>query len=345
MKLFYFGLLLLCFESCKSPAELLENGSYNQAFDKAVKEVKKGKDIDQNITVIEKSVDIKVASALRYAVIKSQGGNVKDWINTQTKLYQALEEVGRANILLKGMINEPYDELCSVKKDIDYQIVEHYYDKGHDYLDDYYNQEQKVDARNAYFSFVECEKFEGQSFFPNLADDKEDAYQNGIVYYVSDYGNIGGRLFLEPLPRDAGFKPDCDISIDHGFVSFSTSENDDEDVQTKTIETGQESVTDTSGNTTYIPIMAKIEATIITKIITVTAQVTTQLRSTNITGQCFVSSSSFTTEISDTYEEVSVVGDERALNHPVETNSGEPAFYRDRLESEVIKKAEDNIGI
>lgn len=78
---------------------------------------------------------MKVASALRYATIKSKSENVKDWVKTQSKLYRTLEEVGIANILLRDIINEPYDELCNVKKDIDYQIVEHYYDEGDDYLD------------------------------------------------------------------------------------------------------------------------------------------------------------------------------------------------------------------
>lgn len=90
-----------------------------------------------------------------------------------------------------------------------------------------------MDARSAYFIFVECEKYEGQSFFPDLAEDMKDAYQNGIVYYVSDYGNIGRRFFLKPLPRGAEFRPDCDINIDHGFVSFSTSESVARDKQTK----------------------------------------------------------------------------------------------------------------
>lgn len=335
----------MCISSCKSPAELLENGNYIQAFDKAVKEVKKGKNIDQNIKVIEKSAEMKAASAIRYATIKSKSENVKDWIKVQTKLYGSLEELGKANILLDGDISKPYDKLCNKKKDIDFQIVEYYYDEGHNYLDDFYNQKMKIDARNSYYSFVECEKYEGQSFFPGLADDKEDAYQNGIVYYVSDYGNIGLRLFLKPLPIDADFKPDCDIIIDHGFVSFSTSESVERETQTKTIETGQEAVTDTSGITTYIPIMGEIEAIVVTKTITVIAQVTTHLWSTNITGQCSVHSSSFTTQNSDSYEEVSVEGNKRALRHHVDTNSGAPAFFKDGLESDVIDKAYNNIGI
>ncbi len=202
-----------------------------------------------------------------------------------------------------------------------------------------------MQSRNAYYSFKNGEKHEGQSFFPSLADDKEDAYQNGIVYYISDYGNIGRRLFLKPLPRGANFKPDDDIRIDHGYVSFSTSESEYRDSQTKKIETGQEEVTDTSGNTTYIPILEKIQAIVVTKTITVTASVSTQLWSKNVTGQCSVHTSSFTTEISDSYEEVTVEGDERALRHSVYKDSGEPAFFKSGPESDVISKADGNIGI
>ena len=85
---------------------------------------------------------MKTVSALRYATIKSKSENVKDWVSAQTKLYGSLEELGKANILLKSVINESYDELCTKKKDIDCQIVEHYYDEGHDFLDDFTMKEK-----------------------------------------------------------------------------------------------------------------------------------------------------------------------------------------------------------
>ena len=220
--LFTFVLLLL---SCKSPTELLEEGNYKSAFKKAVKEVKYGKNVDQNIKVIEAAAEIKVNEALQFTAIKTKSGNVKDWIKTQAKVYNLLEDLGKANILTRGSIAEPYDMLCTEKKEIDYQIVEYYYDEGHRLLDRFYDGGPKVDARNAYYSFKKCEKFQGQEFFLNLAENINDAYQNGIVYYVSNNWNLGKKLFLHPLPKDADFLPDCDITIDHGYVSIYESES------------------------------------------------------------------------------------------------------------------------
>ncbi len=120
MKLIYFSLLALCILSCKSPTQLLEKGDCDQAFNRAVKEIKKRKNVAQNIKVIEKSTELRVAAALRFAEIKSNSEKTKDWVNAQTKLYKTLEEIGEANILLKGSISEPYDELCTAKKDIDF---------------------------------------------------------------------------------------------------------------------------------------------------------------------------------------------------------------------------------
>ena len=345
MRCLYVITTFMLLVSCKTPSELFDEGNYSKAFRKAAKEIKAGVNIKTNTDIIYKVSERKVAEAIRYATIKSNAKDVKDWIRTQTKIYDLLKDIGEINTLLNGAINAPYDALCNEKKDVDYQIVEYYYDEGHDHLDDFYITGEKETARNAYYSFLNCEKYEGQDFFPFLEDDKQDAYQNGIVYYVSDHGNIGSKLFLKPLPRDAEFEPDCEIRVDQSAVSYSVSESEQRVKHQKEIETGQESVVDTSGKTTYVPIMEDVEATVITRTITVTAHATTHIWSRGITGQCTVSSTSYDNDISDTYDEVYVEGDERALRHHINTKSGEPAFFRSDLEDDLLAQAERDIGI
>lgn len=347
MKYLYLLLIILAISSCKSPVKLLEEGKYNTAFDRAVAEVKRGKNVKENLEVIKISAELKVEEALRYSAIMTKTEKVKDWIKTQTKVYGLLEDLGKANKIVDGKIYEQYDALCNEKKDIDYQIVDYFYEEGHDHLDRFYNEGNKVDARHAYKSFKNCEKYEGQSFFLRLAENTEDAYQNGIVYYVSDYGKIGSRLFLKPLPKNAEFQPDCDILIDHGFVSFSSSESSSDDKKTEEIETGTEAVTDTSGNTTYHPIYETVSAKITTKTITITitARVSTKMTCINVTGQCSMRSSYFNTQFSDSYEEVSVSGDERAITFHVDEHCGEPAFFKSNIEDELMDLADAKIGL
>jgi hypothetical protein len=331
----------LLLSSCKSPTKLLEEGKYKSAFRKAVGEDKQGKNVEENIKVNEAAAEIKVNEALTFTAIKTRSENVKDWIETQTKVYKLLEDLGKANILTQGSISEPYDALCNEKKEIDYQIVDFYYEEGHNHLDRFYNEGNKIDARHAFYSLKNCEKYEGQQFFLNLLENTQDAHQNGIVYYVSNYGRIAKKLFLQQLPKDADFLPDCDINIDHGYVSFDKSESSSSKDYSKKVEDGKEEITDTSGHVTY----KTIEATVTTNTVTVTTIVTTFINCKNVIGQCSVSSSQYTTEVSDTYEEVSIEGDEDALDHHVDTNDGEPAFFESGLESEVLKLADRNVGI
>lgn len=345
MKYYYLLSIIILLSSCKSPVKLLNEGKYDSAFSKAVAEVKRGKNVELNLEVIQTAADLKVEEALKYAAIMTKTDKVKDWIKTQTKVYVLLEDLGKANKVVNGRIDEYYDVLCDEKKNIDYQIVDYFYEEGHDHLDRFYNEGNKIDARHAYESFKNCEKYEGQSYFPLLAENTEDAYQNGIVYYVSDYGRIGSRLFLKPLPKNANFKPDCDIKIDHGFVTFSTAESSSDETKTKEIETGTEAVTDTSGFTTYHPIYETVSATITTKTITVTARVNTDIRCINVTGQCSIGSSYFTTEISDSYDEIRISGDNRALSGFESEQTGQPAFFRSNLEDELIDQADRKIGL
>ena len=344
MKYHYTLILLLLLASCKSPSELLEKGSYDRAFTEAMKEIKKGKDVKINSEVaLKASQQIAHKSLLEFRK-KSNSHDVENWIDGQSNLFEVLERIGEANLELDGLLNAPYDKLCTEKKSIDYKIVEHYYNEGHDYFDAFDRNGQKIEARNAYYSFKKCDKYEGQTYFPNLALDIDAAYQNGIVYYTSNSIN-SSQLFLKPLPVDADFGADCNISISHGFVSYTTSESIHNDKKTKNIKTGQETIVDTSGVTTFRPIYEDVEATIVTKTITVEAEVQTNIWSEDLTGNCTVETRNIITTLDDSYDEVSVLGDERALYHIVTKTSGEPAFLRSSLESDLMKKANNAIGL
>lgn len=344
MKYHYTIILLLLISSCKSPTELLEKGNYERAFTEAMKEIQKDKNVEENTEVARIASQEISTNSLKAFRKKSRSHDVDVWIDGQTQLFEVLEKIGAANAELDGQLNESYDALCTEKKSIDYRIVEHYYNEGHDYFDAFDRTDQKIEARNAYYSFKNCDKYEGQTYFPDLALDIDAAYQNGIVYYTSS-SLLSTQLFLKPLPAGADFGADCRISISHGFVSYSTSESIHNDKKTKNIETGKETIVDTSGITTYKPIYEDIEATIVTKTITVTAQVNTNIWSEDLTGNCTVATRNIITTLDDSYDEVSVVGDERALYHIVTKSSGEPAFFRSNLESDLMKKANNAIGL
>lgn len=338
-------LSVLTLAACKSPTQLLDEGKHNSAFKKAIKEIKYDKNVQENTRVLKATAEFKVNEAIQYSRIKSKTQNVKDWIKTQTKIYTLLEDLGKANTITNGSISDSYDLLCNEKKDLDYQIVEFYYDEGQEHLDRFYRDGQKNDARKAYYSFKNCEKYEGQSHFLNLADQIKDAHKKGIVYYVSNYRDMGNKLFLKPLPGNADFLPDCDIYVDQGYVTVSEDRSSKSKDYEKEVEVGREEITDTSGNVTYKTIFETRRATVTTTTITLTATVTTFINSKNVTGQCNISSTQFTTRESDSYNEVSIDGDVEALQGNIREKSGSPAGFESNLQSKVMRRAERRIGL
>lgn len=336
---------MLLLASCKTPTQLLKEGNYKSAFKKAVREIRANKNIAENTKVIEATAKMKVDEAIQFSKIKTRTEDPKDWIETQTKVYQLLKDLGAANILTDGAIYEQYDLLCNEKKEVDYQIVDHFYEEGQDHLDRFYRHGQKLDARKAYYSLKKCEKYEGTSFFQDLPEAIVDAHQNGTVYYVSNYGAIANKLFLKQIPNDADFLPDCDIYVDQGFISIDETKSSKTKKYGKEVEVGREAEVDTSGNVTYKTLYETIEATVTTTTITVTASVTTYINCKNVTGQCTVKSSQFTTTETDTYKEIEIDGDTQALSTSIQEKRGAPSFFESDLRSRVMKRADRRVNI
>jgi len=334
---FYIFSLLLIFASCVTPEKALEQKRYKRALRLAANEIKSGKDVERNIRIMQTAADHIIDEELKRKKNLVNSSKVKDWIKVQDSYYRVLEVLGKANIKSNGAILSEYDEMCSTKKDLDFKIVEYYYSKGEKDLQKFYEDGQKVNARNAYYEFAAAKKHGGHLYYNNLEDIMSECHQNGIVYYIGDFHIVGHSFFLKPLPANADFEPDCDIRISYGFVDFSKSTSESSQDYTKEVVVGQEEEKDSLGNITYRDITEEVEATVTKIEVTVTASTYTYINSIDLTGQCTVGSESFRSEVSDNYEEIEFSGDERAIPEGLSEKSGAPAFFENNLKDELIK--------
>ncbi len=333
--LFY---ILIILSSCVTPEQALERRWYKMALRLSAKKIKNGKDVEKNIKILQTSADHIIVEELEKKKGLVNSPRVKDWIKVQDSYYRVLEVLGKANIVSDGKILEAYDEMCSIKKDLDFKIVEYYYNRGENHMKNYYKDNQKKDARSAYYEFVKAKKHGAAIYYNNIDVLISDAHQKGIVYYIGDVSVVGNNFFLKPLPENADFEPDCRINIDFGSHSYNKSSSESSRNYSKDVVVGKEEVKDTSGRITYRDIKKEVEATVTTVKVTVTVSTWTSVHSTNITGQCSVSSESFHCSVSDDYEEVHISGDRRAVPCGVSEKSGNSCFVESTLEDELDRK-------
>jgi len=330
-----FIALFLVFSSCVTPEKALEQGWYETALRLSANKIRDGKDVERNIRIMQTAADHIIDEELKAKKALVNSPKVKDWIKVQDSYYRVLEVLGKANVTANGAILTEYDEMCSTKKDLDFKIVEYFYSRGEKALQKFYDTGQKVNARTAYYEFAKAEKNGGDLYYNNLADIMDECHKNGIVYYIGDTYTVGSSFFLKPLPPNANFEPDCDIDIDYGLISFSESRSESSNTYTEEVVVGQEEVKDTSGNITYRDVIEEVEATITTVKVTVTASTWTSVNSSDLSGQCTVSSESFNSSVSDDYEEIIISGDSRAVPTGITEKTGAPVSFESELEDKL----------
>lgn len=322
---------ILCV-ACSTPSQLLEKGESERAFKLAQKKIKSGKDLNTNLFVLTKSTDHIIQNELQYNAHLTDSPSTKDWVKAQNNYFKTLKDIAAANELVDGQLQNKYDQLCNQKIELDFKIVDHFYQNGEALLATHYDQLSKHHAREAYFEFQECISFGGDRFFQNLDDKKQECIYEGRIFFVSHNFRPSTGLFFRPLPAEADFEPDCVISASFGPISYVEHAHSSSTSYSKEIKVGTSSHQDTSGQIIYTPIYETVTAKVTTTKVTGTVSSSTYIYAENITGYCFKSDQSFRNSLSDSYKEISISGDKRALDSAINECSGPPAFFRSKLE-------------
>ena len=333
------AIITICLLSaCSTPAKHLEKGHYQRAINQASKEISKGKNVKNNIDILNEAGNKKVDLVLisNYKTLAS--AEVKDWITVQNKYYATLADLGKANKLSAGKLAKPYDRLCEHKNNLDFKIAEHYYRSGSELLNSAINFDDKRIARQANYKFLSCIEYGGKTFYQDLEDKERESFELGVVYYITnDRDLVPHDRFLKALPRDATREPDCKFSMRSGSLNWSQNKDEKRKRLEEKIEISKTAVTDSTGLTTYDRKYETVTGTIVTTTTVVTLSKETTINVHDVSGHCFVNSRSFTTTVSDEYEEIRYVGDSRSWPINRKDKSGEPPLFRHNLENELEK--------
>jgi len=344
LRITYF-VLAIGLASCASPSKALEKGQNKKAMRLAKSDLKKNKNIEENIAILNEASNNEIDFILANNESKVASPEVKNWIKAQNNYYSLLENIGEANQITGGEVAQPYDRLCEVKTDLDFKIVEHYYDEGENHLAEYHYSDDKSKARSAYGFYHNAEEYGGDKYYQDIQDKKDYCVEHGRVYYRAYDYSPSNNIFLQPVPWNSDREADCVFNSSRSGYSSSQTRSTSQKTYSKKVEVGQEEIKDTSGNITYKTIYDKVYAYEDITEIKVTLRTNTWVNVENQTGHCHIRSWSFSDEVSDSFEEVRFSGDIRAYPAGANDQTGEPAFFRSNLEDELDRDVRRELGI
>jgi len=332
---YLFLLLSLLLGACTTPKKAYESGNHSKAISLIIKKLKKNEATKADLNILSKASNELVKTTLAKNDKKSRSPKVKNWIKVSEEYYEVLENVGEANQKSKGHITSSYDKICSAKKEVDFKIIDYFYEEGIVLLDKAANTGLKKAARQAHVEFENCVKYGGKNEYNDLEDMLEESHERGIVYFTSWDIRPNTTFWVKPLPRDADYEADCDVTVDKGFVNFMPSSSSTTKTYYEDVQTGSNTETDTAGIVTTTPIYTEVSAQVTITTRTLTASSTTNIYVRDLSGHCTLRGESFTIDEVDEYEEVTITGDLRAVPSGVSAKSGEPTFFRSGLEDDV----------
>ncbi|MBK7096944.1 MAG: hypothetical protein IPH57_18480 [Saprospiraceae bacterium] len=334
------ALIFLAFaiNSCQTPEVALKNGYYKMAIQLASNEIRKGKNTEFNKKILQISAEEFVKKEINETHQELNSPDVKKWKRIQDQLYLNLEVIGNANINSGYLITEHYNDLCTYKKDIDFKIVDYYYQNGMTEMKALDKTGMKENARKAYYFFANAEKNGGNIYYNDISLLLNEALEKGIVYYRCHDFDLGSSRFIKPLPPDDGFLPDCEVSVHEGFISFSESKSENVTNYEKEIQIETRTETDTSGHVKIIPVFETKKAKLIKTTFKLCASQTIWINVIDKSGQCNLRDNSFAETAEETYEEIKAEGDKEVIDISYIEGSNEPIFLKSHLEDEIRDK-------
>ncbi len=323
---------LMMFTAC-TPQRAFKHNNYKRALRLSAKKIKKGKASSTHYDIASISSAYLVDNVLQENADRLHSESVNDWLKVQNKYYKVLASVGKTNHELGGFLTPSYDVLCDAKMNLDFKIMDHFYALAVDHLDDSRRKLNKESARIAYHNLQKCIEHGGENEYSDMAQLQVEAIDRGTVYFIARGFNPDETFWFKYWDDYQDEAIDCILDYDLSGIWFCESSHTSYDTQTKEIQTGTHSHTDTSGVTINTPIYETVCATIATTRVTIEASATLSRYVINESGQCPLANDELRFSDSDSYEEIQISGDIRALDFVPSECSGEPGFLRSNLES------------
>lgn len=320
-----FGLLLLL--ACASPLKKYNNQDYNGAAKAALKNLQKGKAVNQSENILEKSM-LRIIEDNAQSIAESRNSeDISDWEKALRQSEKLQEKILAVEPYLGNLFAEDMDRLSEEDQLTKEKLFNHYYTYGIEQLDQSINSGYKIPAQRAYSSFIKANEY-GDFALDSLAalcvDYGTLVYHvdAGAIFQLSQEWEID-RMF-ENVTRESGrFLQvfyntnvrgiDCGLEVDFGSLDFRIVQNRETLNFEQEVQDGFRSETDTLGQTIRIPIYRTVSGGVVINRQKRIGEWAASVRVRAYTRNCGLQSRDFASRSESEAVEYEIFGDERAV--------------------------------
>ncbi len=350
MKYHFYVLIILIIgtsSSCSSPQKLYEKGKYFKAFDSVLGDLKEGKKDRKDVVLLNKSFSKMIDMAKDEMYLLNDGYKVNDLSHNFKQYHEVDKRYTKGRTYLDDENDVKYERFSADKK----QLVNDAYEEGKALMVYFEESKNKSDARNAYYHF-ELVKEHGNGY-NDIKQLLFDAKRSAIVIYNVDadldsdftyqwdvdrkFDDLEGESGFVRIVYDNHFvTSDCFVQLDFSRLDIDESNDESYKNYSKKILEGYKTETDTSGNTTQIPIYNEVSGSVTTKAIKKTVAWRVDLEIINSSQNCKLREDRFRASVEDRVEIFELSGDERAIPDEFKNNSNNRLEDTDDMVEELI---------
>jgi len=310
--------------SCYGPKKLYEKGKYGKAFDKALSDVKKGKDRKMK-TLLNKAF-AKLIDQKRDDIIDLGARYDLDDAEHNLRKYEDVDErFDKGEAYLTDDNVTRYQGLRAEKE----MLVERVFNDGVDLMENFATSQRKIDAQEAYHHFILVDKYCDVDY-ENIDLLLRDALEGGtVVYNVSSdpgfdftyrweidrrFDDLEGTQGFRRITYDAfSNQGDCLVELDFSDLDVDVQEQSSSQSYSKEIQDGYTTKVDTSGREIKVPNYVNVTGSVETIKLIKTVSWRMQLDVRSMTGDCDLREERWSRYVTDQVEQYELRGDDRAI--------------------------------
>lgn len=343
MKNTLFFLLSLSFllTQCATPQKKLEKQDYEGAYKLALRQLKANKkNYQENQRILVKALEKIVENQLSAIQTNANSADVSRMEKAISSSETLMDKIQEATPYIHDEFIADFQTLDQIRLDVSFELYDFYLKEGLIQLEKAIEYGQKKQAQAAYIDFKNARKYideqnteldslealaieYGQVIYQVEAEAPfELMYQWEIDRRFEDVVNYSST-FYKIFYEGGTSQIDCRIELRFGSLRDNITERSQLSSFEQQIEDGSETVTDTSGNVSRVPIYRTVRGSVttITKTKTLTWEADAYASGNS---NCDVSNSHFSASRISEIEEYRLEGDERAI----------PDQYKNRFEQD-----------
>ncbi len=348
-------LTIVLITSCASPQKILNNGNYEKAYKLALKELKKGKSMTKNRSVVSESLEQIMNEVMSESNALKNSYELAD-VELAIKKYDGLlAKIEESKVYLRDKFEMEGELLKSEQTELVNMVGKEYFAVGSELYDEAIGKGDKLLGQDAYLNLAKA--YEYNHDHPDLESLLEESLEFARVIYLiearapfditynweidrvfDDLEDINDifKVFIYEDNVQSG-KVDCEIDIRFDNIDFGIQERNDERTYKEEIVTGIEEITNSDGTITKKDITEIVEAYVLTKEIRKIAEWRLRLDVRSFGNNCTISDRGFQESIVAAIQDVQVSGDERALPNGIRVGQDGRLPSDDEMAEELLE--------